>query len=95
MLEQLEYIKKWCLQDQSALSSRDVADAVVRMIDDLSLTRAAELHVQSDSRLDECENCGRKTDSIMQGRGGKLICECCLSQEESEEDEISTDGDGD
>jgi hypothetical protein len=46
MLDKLEYIKKWCLQDQSALSSRDVADAVVRMIDDIYLTRDAELHVQ-------------------------------------------------
>ena len=71
MLEQLEYIKKWCLQDQSALSSRDVADAVVRMIDDLSLTRAAELRVQTDNGADVPLPVNGTSDRICPSCGGK------------------------
>ena len=31
---ELEHIRAWCTQDQDMLSSRMVADAVIRMIDD-------------------------------------------------------------
>lgn len=34
MLEDLNFIKEWCEQNHSGLSGYDVAQAVVRMIDD-------------------------------------------------------------
>lgn len=77
MLEKLEYIKKWCLQDQSALSSRDVADAVVRMIDDLSETCAAEHRDEADARGQICPSCGGSGERQIH-RGAPEECDVCF-----------------
>ncbi len=74
-LEQLEYIKKWCLQDQSSLTARGVADAVVRMIDDILPDRAAELPLERTSGT--CPSCGLMYAVMVDGT---KVCDCNAEQ---------------
>lgn len=49
MKDHIEYIKEWYSQDRSTLTSRQVADAVIRMCDDaLSELEAAEQAAVTD-----------------------------------------------
>lgn len=42
--------------------------------------------IPASDALDIRERCGRGTDSIMQAKDGKLVCECCLEEEETDGD---------
>lgn len=47
MIEQIEHIKKFALQDNSALSVKQLGEAIARMCDD-AIREAVEHSVQSD-----------------------------------------------
>jgi len=67
----LEYIKQWCAQDQSALSGRQVADAVIRMCDDALQDLGRPTPVVADVPCSQCGNVG------IINRNGTNQCDAC------------------
>lgn len=56
MLEDLEYLKKWCQQDHTGLSGYGVARAVERIVDDL-ITKHAAQQQRAPDVLARCKKC--------------------------------------
>lgn len=70
MIEQVEHIKKFALQDNSALTVKQFGEAIARMCDD-AIREAVEQPLAPDG---ETHLCGGKyyTDKVL----GEVCCRC-------------------
>ena len=62
MIEQIKHIKNFALQDNSALSVKQLGEAIARMCDD-AIREAVEHSVQSDGAW-ICDRCGNNATSM-------------------------------